>query len=56
MTRSHCVNPYRKETALNPIMEKMKASKVVVGMTMAELMRPPVVKIYANAGADFMYI
>ena len=41
---------------MNPIMEKMKAGKVVVGMTMAELMRPPVVKIYANAGADFMYI
>jgi 2-keto-3-deoxy-L-rhamnonate aldolase RhmA len=41
---------------MHPLMKKMSAGKVVVGMTAAELLRPPLVKIYANAGADFIYI
>ena len=41
---------------MNPLIEKMKAGEIVVGMTLAEMLRPPIVKIYANAGADFLYI
>ena len=41
---------------MNPIMDKMKAGQVVVGMTIAEMLRPPIMKIYANSGADFVYI
>ena len=41
---------------MHPLMKKMSAGEVVVGMTAAELLRPPLVKIYANAGADFIYI
>ena len=41
---------------MHPLMEKMSAGQVVVGMTVAEMLRPPIVKIYANAGADFVYI
>ena len=41
---------------MHPLMEKMCAGKVVIGMTIAEMLRPPIVKIYANAGADFLYI
>ena len=41
---------------MNPLKQKMSTGQVVVGMTAAELLRPPLVKIYANAGADFVYI
>jgi len=41
---------------MHPLKKKMSAGQVVVGMTAAELLRPPLVKIYANAGADFLYI
>jgi len=41
---------------MNPLVQKMEAGEIVVGMTLAEMLRPPIVKIYANAGADFLYI
>lgn len=41
---------------MNPLKQKMSAGQVVVGMTAAELLRPSLVKTYANAGADFIYI
>ena len=41
---------------MNPLIEKMKQDQVVVGVTIAELLRPCVLKIYANAGADFVYL
>lgn len=41
---------------MNPLKQKMQQDQVVVGVTIAELLRPCVVKIYANAGADFLYL
>ncbi len=41
---------------MNPLKQKMANDEVVVGVTLAELLRPLVVKIYANAGADFVYL
>lgn len=41
---------------MHPLMEKMSKGNIVVGMTLAELFRPAVVKLYANSGADFMFI
>ena len=41
---------------MNPLIKKMQAGEIVVGMTIAELLRPCVVKVYANAGTDFIYI
>jgi len=41
---------------MNPMIQKMKAGEIVVGMTIAELLRPCVIKVFANAGTDFLYI
>lgn len=41
---------------MNPLKQKMKNGEVVVGVTVAELLRPCVIKIYANADADFVYL
>ena len=41
---------------MNPLKEKMKAGEPVVGLTIAELLRPCVVKVFANAGSDFLYV
>jgi len=41
---------------MNPLKEKMKAGRMVVGPEVGQLLRPCVIKIYANAGADFVFI
>lgn len=41
---------------MNPLIQKMKNGEPVVGLTIAELLRPSVIKVYANAGTDFLYI
>jgi len=41
---------------MNSIKKKLQDGKIVVGVTLAELLRPSVIKIYANAGADFLYL
>ncbi len=41
---------------MNPLMQRMQAGEIVVGLTIAELLRPCVVKVYSNAGTDFLYI
>jgi 2-keto-3-deoxy-L-rhamnonate aldolase RhmA len=41
---------------MNSIKRKLREGQIVVGVTIAELLRPSVIKIYANAGADFLYI
>ena len=41
---------------MNSIKEKLRNGHIVVGLTIAELLRPSVIKSYSNAGADFLYI
>ena len=37
-------------------MQKMTQGEIVVGLTIAELLRPCVVKVISNAGSDFLYV
>jgi 2-keto-3-deoxy-L-rhamnonate aldolase RhmA len=41
---------------VNPLIKKMRAGEPVVGLTISELLRPSVVKTFANVGTDFIYI
>ena len=41
---------------MNPLKQKMANGQLVVGLTIVELFRPSLVKLYANAGSDFLYI
>jgi 2-keto-3-deoxy-L-rhamnonate aldolase RhmA len=41
---------------MNALKQKLRQGQIVVGVTIAELLRPSVIKIYANAGADFLYL
>jgi 2-keto-3-deoxy-L-rhamnonate aldolase RhmA len=41
---------------MNSIKRKLHEGQIVVGLTIAELLRPCVIKSYCNAGADFLYL
>jgi len=41
---------------MKPLKEEMKTGQMVPGAEMGKLLRPCVIKIYANAGADFVFI